>query len=33
YQGAEAFSLWTGLAAPLDRMRVALEQQVSQETE
>lgn len=25
YQGAEAFSLWTGRAAPLDAMRVALE--------
>jgi shikimate dehydrogenase len=25
YQGAEAFTLWTGQAAPLDVMRTALE--------
>jgi shikimate dehydrogenase len=32
YQGALAFSLWTGLPAPLDQMQAALEQQVAKAT-
>jgi shikimate dehydrogenase len=32
YQGALAFSLWTGLPAPLDQMQAALEQQAAQAT-